>query len=158
MSDTPPEIFCPELSTIQVLVTEVMFTAQSQAPLSLQGIQGLPGASAPPVTNGKAVFVHQHPVLPEGTPSGEKIEIGKIERFRGQPNSAPCMEGQCAKWCAKHEQRDCAAGCKECMLEIQTRAFAAALAAQGQSLGLAAASRLLNKAHENYEEHQETQA
>jgi hypothetical protein len=146
---------CPEFSTAQVLVSEVVFQAQGQAGMSLAGISGVPSASAPAVTNGKAVFVHKDPILPDGAASSGKIDISKISRFRGQPISVPCILGKCAKWCEKHDARDCAAGCQECNLEVATQAFATALEAQSDSLGLASARKLLDKAHGNLEE-QET--
>ena len=40
----------------------------------------------------------------------------------------------CRKSCATHEQPKCGSGCDECQLEIQTKAFSAALAAQGVKL------------------------
>jgi len=154
---TAPKI-CPHISTIQATIGELVFQAQAQKGMSLQGISGIGNASAPDVTSGKAVVVYKNPVVPEGfDPSKGPLDVTKIERYYGQPNTAPCMESKCKKWCAEHGQPDCDAGCRECQLAIMTQAFTAALEAQGESLGLASARKLLTKAHENYEENtQET--
>jgi hypothetical protein len=122
---------CSEFSTAQVLVSEVVFQAQAQAGMSLAGLSGAPNASAPAITNGKAVFVHKDPILPEGADAQKgPIDISKVSRFRGQPISVPCILGKCAKWCEKHDTRDCGAGCHKCRLEITTQALTAALEAQ----------------------------
>jgi hypothetical protein len=154
---------CPYISTAQVLISELVFQAQAQKGMSIQGIAGVGTASAPDVTSGKAVAVHKNPILPEGyDPSKGPLDVSTIERFGGQPVSVPCnggLGGQCEKWCAEHGASNCGAGCQQCKVAAMTQAFTAALEAQGESLGLASARRLLSKAHENYEENtQETPA
>lgn len=127
----PAGKLCPELSTAQILVNEIAFQAHAQPGISLRGIRGAPGASSPDVTKGKAVFVHKDPILPEGfDPTKGPIDISQISKFRGQPISVPCIRDRCAKWCEKHDARDCGGGCQECSLEVMTKAFSAAMAKQ----------------------------
>jgi hypothetical protein len=153
---------CPYISTIQVLVDSVAFQARAQAGINLAGLKGAPAASAPGETNGQAIFVHKNPVPPDGfDPKKDKLDISQVKKFVGQPLSAPCnngLGGMCKKWCAEHEQPKCGSGCDECQIEIMAKAFTSALAAQGESLGLAAARKLLDKAHKNLEDHEEEPA
>lgn len=174
MSEAPAAKVCPYITTAQVVAQGLQMVQGEllvQAGMSIQGIQGLGSAAQEP---SKVIVNPRNP--PTLAPSYKNrispemaadIQAGKVTLDKVPPGllkpvadslSVNCLQGFCEKWCAEHGKSKCGGGCDECQLATMTQAFTAALEAQGNSLGLAAASKLLKKAHENYEEHQESQA
>jgi hypothetical protein len=140
----PAGKLCPFISTAQVLVSELAFQSQGQTQkgMSLQGIQGVPGAGTPDtvVSQGKAAVIHRDPVLPADHDPSKPIDISQIKTFRAQPVSVPCVREKCQGW------DDVA---QDCGYKSKSASPAEALAA---------AQGLLNRAHQNVEQPQENPA
>jgi hypothetical protein len=166
---------CPYITTAQIVAQALQVArgeALVQAGMNLQGIQGIGGSAQEPT---RVVANPRNPIILEPayknriTPEmAADLNSGKVKLSDVPPGllkpvadslSVNCIQGLCENWCAEHGKTKCGGGgCDQCQIAAMTQAFTAALEAQGSSLGLASARKLLDKAHENFEEHQETPA
>jgi hypothetical protein len=149
--------FCPRISTTSMRYVEAMVQgeAAAQPGLNLQGLKGVPGASAPgkTVLGAKVILVPQIRPPDDYDASKGPLDI-KDAKIVPEALSAPCAKIMCEGWCEQHECCKALGGCNECQLEIMTKAFTSALSNVEVS-GLAAARGLLNRATENFEENME---